>query len=75
MLQRDNIMRNEQFGMQTQAQHAPEPKNSIDFHMYSKASVGDPDPDPHVFGIPDPDPLVRGADSDPAADPDPSLFS
>jgi hypothetical protein len=22
-------------------------------------SVGDPDPDPHVFGLPDPDPLVK----------------
>jgi hypothetical protein len=34
-------------------------------------SVGDPEPDPHVFGPPDPDPLVRGTDPDQ----DPSLFS
>jgi hypothetical protein len=37
-----------------------------------KTSVGDPDPDPHVFqflGLRDPDPIVRGTD------PDPSLFS
>ncbi len=37
------------------------------------SSVGDLDPDPHVFRLRDPDPLVRGADPDPA--PDPSLFS
>jgi hypothetical protein len=40
-------------------------------------SVGDPipepDPEPYVFVPPDPDSLVRG--TDPASDPDPSLFS
>jgi hypothetical protein len=39
------------------------------------SSVGDPDPDPHIFGPPDPDPLVRGTGADPDPVPDPSLFS
>jgi hypothetical protein len=37
------------------------------------ANVGDPEPDPHVFGPPGSGSLVRGADPDPA--PDTSLFS
>jgi hypothetical protein len=46
-----------------------EPANNNSCLIFS--SVGDPDPDHHVFGPPGSRPLVRGTDS--APDPDPSL--
>jgi hypothetical protein len=45
---------------------------SVSFLLVYKSTLG-PDERNQCLGLPDPDPLVRG--TDPAQDPDPSLFS